>query len=131
MLTLIIHKVKNEEDYKEAMSRIDAILAQNPEPGTDLFDELELLSTLVHAYEEIHYPIDTPDPIEAIKYVMEEKGWKNKDLEPFIGPKSRVSEILNRKRYFTLEQINNLHKELNIPLEVFINDKVLEATVNH
>ncbi|RDC58791.1 hypothetical protein AHMF7616_05225 [Adhaeribacter pallidiroseus] len=115
-------------EYTEAMSRIDTILEQNPEPGTDLFDELELLSTLVHAYEEIHYSIDTPDPIEAIKYVMEEKGLKNKDLEPFIGPKSRVSEILNRKRYFTLEQINKLHKALNIPLEVFINDKILEAT---
>jgi len=125
MLVLKIHKVKTEAEYQEAMSRVDVILNQSPEAGTDLFDELELLTGMIHTYEQANYPISLPDPVEAIKFVMEEKGLKNKDLEPYIGPKSRVSELLNRKRYFTTEQIYSLHKALNIPLEVFINDKAL------
>jgi len=125
MLVLKIHKVKTKAEYQEAMSRIDVILNQNPEAGTDLFDELELLTGMIHTYEQANYPISLPDPVEAIKLIMEEKGLKNKDLEPYIGPKSRVSELLNRKRYFTTEQIYSLHKALNIPLEVFINDKAL------
>ena len=125
MLVLKIHKVKTKAEYQEAMSRIDVILNQNPEAGTDLFDELELLTGMIHTYEQANYPISLPDPVEAIKLIMEEKGLKNKDLEPYIGPKSRVSELLNRKRYFTTEQIYILHKALNIPLEVFINDKAL------
>ncbi|WP_181306997.1 type II toxin-antitoxin system HigA family antitoxin [Rufibacter sp. XAAS-G3-1] len=121
-----IHPIRTDQDYREAITRIDQILDLNPEPETELDDELEVLSTLVHAYEQVHYTISTPDPIDAIKYIMEENGWKNKDLEPLIGPKSRVSEILSRKRYFTLQQINNLHKALKIPLDVFINDRTLE-----
>jgi len=125
MLVLKIHKVKTEAEYQEAMSHLDVILNQNPEVGTDLYDELELLTGMIHTYEQANYPLSLPDPVEAIKFVMEEKGLKNKDLEPYIGPKSRVSELLNRKRYFTTEQIYSLHKALNIPLEVFINDKAL------
>ena len=120
--------VRTEQDYQEAIKRLDNLLDMNPEPGTAADDELEILTTLVHAYEKQHYPIELPDPIDAIKYVMEEKGWKNKDLEQFIGPKSRVSEIMNRKRYFTLEQIHKLHKYLGLPLEVFINEKALQLT---
>jgi len=121
-----ITPIRTERDYQEAIKRLDELLDMNPEPGTAADDELEVLTTLVQAYEKQHYPIALPDPIEAIKYIMEEKGWKNKDLEQYIGPKSRVSEILNRKRYFTLEQIYKLHKHLGLPLEIFINDKTLQ-----
>ncbi|WP_439558073.1 helix-turn-helix domain-containing protein, partial [Dyadobacter sp.] len=118
-----------ESEYLNALQRIDELLALNPAPYSELDDELDIISTLVHAYEQMHDPIPYPDPIDAIKYLMEENGWKSKDLEQFIGPKSRVSEILNRKRYFTLQQIHNLHKHLGLPLEVFINDKMPQAAI--
>lgn len=127
MSKVIVTPIRTEQDYQEAVKRLDTLLDMNPDPGSDLDDELEVLTTLVQAYEQVHYPIELPDPIDAIKQIMEENGWKNKDLEVFIGPKSRVSEILNRKRYFTLQQIHLLHKNLGLPLEVFINEKVLRA----
>lgn len=127
MSKITISPIRTEHDYEAAVKRLDQLLDLNPEPGSELDDELEILTTLVHAYEQVHYRIDLPDPIDAIKYIMEENGWKNKDLEQFIGPKSRVSEILNRKRYFTLQQIHLLHKHLNLPLEMFINERVLQA----
>jgi HTH-type transcriptional regulator/antitoxin HigA len=88
---------------------------------------LDVICTLVHASEQAHHAIPFPDPIDAIKYLMEENGWKNKDLEQFIGPKSRVSGILCRKRYFTLQQIHNQHRPLSLPLEMFINEKTMKA----
>ncbi|QNF35261.1 helix-turn-helix domain-containing protein [Adhaeribacter swui] len=127
MNQIAISPIRTEHDYQEAIKHLDKLLDMNPEPGTELDDELEVLTTLVHAYEKVHYPIELPDPIDAIKQIIEEKGWSNKDLEPFIGPKSRVSEILNRKRYFTIPQIYRLHKHLGLPLEVFINESVLKA----
>ncbi|HSI90929.1 MAG TPA: hypothetical protein VK927_07405 [Adhaeribacter sp.] len=125
MNQIAIKPIRTKADYRAAIQRIDALLDLNPEPKSALDDELEILTTLVHAYEQIHYPIATPDPIEALKYLMEENGLQQKDLEPYIGPKSRVSEIMNRKRYFTLQQINSLHKFFKLPLEVFINDKAV------
>ncbi len=122
---MTISPIKTQADYQAAIVRLDNLLDSNPEPGTDLDDELQVLTTLVQAYEKQHYPIELPDPIDAIKHIMEENGWSNKDLEPFIGPKSRVSEILNRKRYFTIPQIYRLHKHLGLPLAVFINEQVL------
>jgi len=126
MTKMILTPIRTDQDYQEAIKRLDKLLDMNPEPGTTVDDELEILTTLVQAYEKQHYLIELPDPIDAIKYIMEEKGWKNKDLEQYIGPKSRVSEIMNRKRYFTIEQIHKLHKHLGLPLEVFINDKALQ-----
>lgn len=127
MSTVSVTPIKTEADYQNALSRIDELLGLNPEPYSELDDELDVISILVHAYEQAHYAIPYPDPIDAIKYLMEENGWKNKDLEQFIGPKSRVSEILNRKRYFTLQQIHNLHRHLDLPLEIFINEKMLQV----
>ncbi|MCE7059506.1 type II toxin-antitoxin system HigA family antitoxin [Dyadobacter sp. CY343] len=124
MSTVPVTPLKTALDYRNALNRIDALLILNPPPFSELDDELDVLSTLVHAYEQTHHAILYPDPIDAIKYLMEENGWKNKDLEQYIGPKSRVSEILNRKRYFTLQQIHNLHKHLGLPLEIFINEKM-------
>lgn len=125
MNMVTVTPIRTEEDYERALLRIDELLALGPEPYTKLDDELDVLTTLVHAYEQEYHALPLPDPIDAIKYLMEENGWKNKDLEPLLGPKSRVSEILSRKRYFTLQQIHNLHKELGLPLEVFINEQVL------
>ena len=124
----LIPSIQTELDYQNSLRRIDELLSVNLEPYSELDIELDVISTLVHAYEQVHYAIPYPDPIDAIKYLLEENGWKNKDLEPFIGAKSRVSEILNRKRYFTLQQIHNLHKHLGLPLEMFINDKILQVT---
>lgn len=127
MRTISVTPIKTALDYQNALNRIDELLILNPTPYSELDDELDIISILVHAYEQTHDAIPYPDPIDAIKYLMEENGWKNKDLEQFIGPKSRVSEILNRKRYFTLQQIHNLHQHLGLPLEIFINEKILKA----
>ena len=83
-------------------------------------DRLEILSTLVEAYEEQHYQIPAPDPVEAIKYYMESRGLSCKDLEPYVGSRARVSEILNRKRPLSLSMIRNLHQGLGIPAEILI-----------
>ncbi len=120
-----IKPIKNEVDYEEALRIIDETLDNNPEEGTDLYFTLDALSTLVEKYEAKHYPIPEPDPIEYIKFIMEQRGLKQKDLEQYIGPKSRVSEIMNRKRYFTLEQIYRLSRGLGIPVELFVNSKML------
>ncbi len=120
-----IKPIKTENDYENAISRINQLLDLNPGPGSDEDNELEVLSTLVEVYEDEHYPILPPDPIEAIKLVMEERGLENKQLVPIFGTKSRVSEVMNRKKPFTLKMIYNLNKVLGLPLELFINDRAL------
>lgn len=123
----VLKPIRNEADYKEALRIIDEILDQNPEEGTDLYFTLDAFSTLVEKYEAKNYPLPEPDPIEYIKFVMEQRGLKQKDLEKYIGPKSRVSEIMNRKRYFTLDQIYRLSKGLGLPVDLFINDKMISV----
>ncbi len=91
-----------------------------PAPGTTEGDRLDVLATLVQAYEARHYPVDLPDPIEAIKFRMEQSGFSVKDLEPMIGRRNRVYEILNRKRALTLPMIRKLHRDLGIPAESLI-----------
>jgi len=110
----------SEKDYTNTLSQIESLMSAKP--NTPQMDELEVLTTLVEAYEEQHYKIDTPDPIEAIKFRMEQEGLKQKDLVDIIGSKSRVSEILNRKRKLTIEMIRNLHKQLHIPVESLFLD---------
>jgi HTH-type transcriptional regulator / antitoxin HigA len=90
------------------------------EPNTPEGDRLEVLSTLVEAYEEAHYPIPPPDPIEAIYYYMESRGLTQQDLEPYVGSPARVAEVLNKKRPLSLPMIRKLHKGLGIPAEVLI-----------
>jgi HTH-type transcriptional regulator/antitoxin HigA len=89
-------------------------------PGTDAGDELDVLATLVDAYESKRFPIESPDPIEAIRFRMEQLGLERKDLEPFIGSRARVSEVLNKRRGLSLKMIRALHEELDIPLEALI-----------
>ncbi len=115
-----IKPIKNEEDYSQTLSYIESLM--DAKPNTPQMDELEVLTTLVESYEEQHYNMETPDPIEAIKFRMEQEGLKQKDLVTIVGSKSRVSEILNRKRKLTVEMIRNLHKQLHIPVESLFLD---------
>ena len=115
-----IKPIKNEQDYTNTLSQIENLM--DAKPNTVQMDELEILTTLVEAYEEQHYKIEAPDPIEAIKFRMEQEGLKQKDLVAIVGSKSRVSEILNRKRKLTIEMIRNLHKTLHIPIESLFLD---------
>jgi len=115
-----IRPIKNEKDYTQTLGYIENLM--NAKPNTPQMDELEVLTTLVEAYEEQYYKIEAPDPIEAIKFRMEQEGLKQKDLVTIVGSKSRVSEILNRKRKLTIEMIRNLHKQLHIPIESLFLD---------
>lgn len=107
--------IKTEEDYNAALTRIDALF--DAVPGSKDFDEVELLMALVAMYEEKHYKIDAPDPIEAIKFRMEQMNMKRTDLAPYIGSRARVSEILNKQRNLTLAMIKKLHKDFGVPAE--------------
>ena len=113
--------IENEQEYSNVLQRIDELF--DAKTGTQEGAELDLLTLIVEKYENEKYPVLPPDPIDAIKERMTEIGLKDKDLVPHLGSKSRVSEILNRKRSLTLKMIYGLHKLLDIPLEVFINEK--------
>ena len=115
-----IHTIKTEEDYEKALSVIDMLLSAPS--GSEEAERLELVSILVEDYENKHYKIDIPDPIEAVKQRAEQLGLTRKDLEKSIGSRSRVSEVLNRKRTLTLAMIKKLNRNLNIPAEVLIQD---------
>lgn len=121
-ITIPSFPVRTEDDYDRAIKRINTLLDHNPAPNSPEDNELEVLSTLVQVYEDKYYPIIPPDPVEAIKIVMEEMGMKQKDLVEIIGPKSRVSELLNRKRDFTKKEIQSIHEHLGIPYEVFFSN---------
>ena len=113
-----IKPIKTEADYEASLEKIERLFAAKP--GTVDADRLEVLTTLVEAYEGKHYAIPLPDPIEAILYHMESRGLSRRDLESFIGSRARVSEILNRKRPLTMEMVRNLHDGLGISAEVLI-----------
>ena len=113
-----IKPIKTEADYSAALKEIEKLM--NAKPDTTAGDRFDVLVTLVEAYENKHYPMDFPDPVEAIKYVMEQKGLSIKDLEPMIGRSNRVYEILNHKRPLTLKMIWRLHNGLGIPAECLI-----------
>ena len=113
-----IRPIKTKQDYKRALAHIETIIAAKP--GTHAGDELDVLATLVDAYEQKHFPVNAADPVDAILFCMDQQGLTRKDLEPFIGSRHRVSEILNRKRGLTLDMIRRLHRGLEIPLEVLV-----------
>ena len=116
---MVIYPIKTEDDYNNAMLRIDVLM--DAAPGTEEGDELDVLTTLVEAYERDHFPIEAPDPVEAILFRMEQMGIDRKALEPLLGGRNRVSEVLNRKRNLSKSQIRKLHDGLNIPLENLIS----------
>lgn len=110
-----IKPIKTEEDYNQALQRIDTLMES--EPGTQEFDELDILVTLVEKYEEKYYFIDAPNPVAAIKFRMEQEDLKQKDLIPIIGDRAIVSKILSGQRNLTVEMIRNLNEKLKIPFE--------------
>jgi HTH-type transcriptional regulator/antitoxin HigA len=112
--------IRNDVEYKSVLAEISKLIDNEPVPGTKKGDRFEVLLMLVEVYEAKHYPISLPDPIEAIKFRMEQAGLKPKDLQPMIGGLNRVYEILNRKRPLTLKMIWNLHTMLGIPAESLI-----------
>jgi HTH-type transcriptional regulator / antitoxin HigA len=113
-----IKPLKNDSDYQEALEMLDKVF--DSEPGTKNGDILELLSILIDDYEKNHYPIALPDPIEAIKFRMEQMDYSQNDFANIIGLKSKASEILNKKRKLSLNMIRKIHTFLNIPTEVLI-----------
>ena len=113
-----VKPVRTEADYESALTEIEDLF--DAKPGTPEADRLEILTALIEDYEEKHYAIPLPDPIEAILYYMESRGLARKELEPYLGSRARVSEILNRKRPLSLEMIRRLHRDLGIPAEVLI-----------
>ncbi len=113
-----IHPIKTEADYQAALLRVEELL--DAQPNTPEGDALDLLTTVITAYEALHYPILPPDPVEALVYWMETRGLTRRDLEPLIGSRARVAEILNRRRTLTLEMIRRLHTALGIPAEILI-----------
>lgn len=113
--------IKTEEDYNKVLSRIDVLI--DAKPNTLEGDELELLVTLIELYEDRKYPIDMPDPIEAIKFRMEQLSLSQQSLVPFIGSKSKVSEVLNKKRPLSLSMMRSLHKGLGIPAEILLKEQ--------
>lgn len=115
---MTIKPIKTKKDYQNALERLEVIF--DSKQGTPCGDELEILGILIEKYEEEHFPIGFPDPIEAIKFRMEQLGYNQTDLAKIVGLKSRASEILNKKRKLSLEMIRLLHNKLNIPTEVLI-----------
>jgi HTH-type transcriptional regulator/antitoxin HigA len=110
--------IKNEKEYQKALKELEKVF--DAEPGTPDGDTGEVLVLLIEDYEKKHYPIDAPDPIEAIKYIMEEKGLTNKDIVPYFGSKSLVSSVLNRRRNLSLKMIKALHEGLGMPYEILM-----------
>lgn len=117
------HLLKTKNDYEQALSRIDEIF--DAAPCTPDADELELLVALVELYEKEHYPIETPDPVSAIKFRMEQEGLTNKDMEKYLGSKSKVSEVFSHKRSLSLTMIRKLVEGLHIPAEILIKKTCL------
>lgn len=117
-----VRAIRSEEIYREVLARVSDLIDMDPAPESPEGEELEVLGTLVEAYEAKHYPISTPDPIEAIKFRMEQTGLTVKDLEPSIGQRNRVYEVLARRRPLTLGMIRRLYINLGIPANVLINE---------
>lgn len=116
-----ISPIRTEKDYEAAVQAIEALWSAAP--GSPEADKLDVLATLVEVYQEKHHPIALPDPIEAIKFRMEQMDLKRKDLEPYLGGRSRVTEVLNGTRALSLNMIRNLHRGLGIPLEVLVQER--------
>jgi HTH-type transcriptional regulator/antitoxin HigA len=112
--------IRTEETYDEALAIVSSLM--DAKPGSKQEEELELWSLLIEQYEKEHHPIEDPDPIEAIRFRMDQLGLHRKDLEPFIGQKSKVSEVLNRKRPLSLPMIRSLHSFLGIPAAVLVRE---------
>lgn len=116
-----IRPIKTADDYEHALARLDQLMEAGF--GSPQGDELDVLATLIEAYEKKHFPVEPADPVAAILFRMEQAGLERKDLEPMIGSRARVSEVLNRKRELSLAMIRQLHDGLNIPYENLIRKR--------
>ncbi|MDR3390877.1 MAG: transcriptional regulator [Sulfuriferula sp.] len=114
-----IKPIRNDEDLQAAFKQLARVF--QAQDGTPEADEMEILVTLIETYENKHYPINAADPVDAIKFRMEQQGLTQKDLEPYIGSSGRVSEVLNRKRGLSLQMIKRLHDGLHIPYESLLS----------
>jgi HTH-type transcriptional regulator/antitoxin HigA len=119
--------IKTAEAHHAALAELEKLMRKNPAPGSAAADRLELLALLVEDYEKKHFPIPSPDPVEAILFRMEQDGLTRADLVPFIGPKSKVSEVLGKKRPLSLSMIRKLHRGLGIPAEILLAEAVTPA----
>ena len=119
-----ITPIRTEKDYRAALRVVSELVDQDPSHDTPEGERLDVLSTLIEAYERKHHPIDLPDPVEAIKFRMDQAGLSVKDLEPMIGQPNRVYEVLSHKRPLTLRMIRNLNKGLGISAQVLITDNM-------
>lgn len=124
---MTIKPIRNEDDYKETLNQIEILM--NAQEDSFEGDQLDVLVTLVEAYERKMYPMDLPDPVEAIKFYMEQNDMTPKDLEPVIGRINRVYEVLNHTRPLTLKMIRNLHGQLGIPAESLIKEPAKHQSV--
>ncbi|WET04729.1 DNA-binding protein [Flavobacterium sp. YJ01] len=118
-----IKPIKTEEDYSLALEKVNSLF--DAKPDTIEGDELDILVTLIEKYEQIHYPIPEPDPIEAIRFMMEQNGLTDSDLGIILNSRSRVSELFNRKRALTIKQIRVLNEKLHIPASTLIKEYAL------
>ena len=123
-VTMNIKPIRTAKDHKAALAEISKLMETDPDIGTPKGDRLDVLVTLVQAYEAQHFPMSLPDPVEAIKFRMEQQGLKPKDLEPMIGKSNRVYEVLTRKRSLTIGMIRKLHSGLGIPAQSLIQEAV-------
>ncbi|MBI5217605.1 MAG: transcriptional regulator [Bacteroidia bacterium] len=112
--------IKNEKEYENVLKLVESFFDKKVKKGTPEGDQLELLLLVIKDYEDRHYPVKIPDAIDAIKLAMQEKGLKNKDMEPLIGSKGYVSQILNRRKPLTVPILRNLHKKLGIPAQILL-----------
>ncbi len=119
-LSVMLKPIKNESQYEAALARIYELMQLDIEPGTEAGDELEILSLLVKEYENVHYPVPKPHPIEAIKFRLEQLALSESELTQILGSRSRKSEILSGERKLSLQMIRKLHHRLKIPAEVLI-----------
>jgi HTH-type transcriptional regulator/antitoxin HigA len=119
-----IKPIRTERDYEAALERITALM--DARPGTEEGDELDILATLVEAYEERHHPIEAPDPVEAIRFRMEQQGYSRNDLAKVLRSAPRASEVMNRKRALSMEMVRALHDQWGIPADVLIAEYALE-----
>jgi HTH-type transcriptional regulator/antitoxin HigA len=124
-----IKPIKTEKDYKATLREIERLF--DAKPNTPKGDKLDILTTLVHCYEEEHCPMDFPDAVEALQYWIESRGLERKDLVACIGTRARISEILNRKRQLTLNMIRKLHDELHIPAKLLLKKSKVYSKRTH
>jgi len=122
-----VKPIRTRKEHKAALLRIQELFDLDPKEGSAAFDELELLAMVVEEYEDIHYPVPPPDPIEAIKFRLDQLGLSEKDLDKWLGSRQRRSEILSGKRKLSLNMIRTLHKQLRIPAETLIREYTVKV----